>query len=206
MKKRLISLAMVFVLVLALGTVALATQNHPAVTPGTETATITVKIYGSTVFSGSIDGVTLEDGLEDLDDPDADPHFIEVSDWNNPSIKHDALSSFYGLSSTTGNFSDLPNGAFTYDDGLVYTANNTTAVPNHSGYFLLKTVPNVYDEVSHEFRTQYHYLYIGKDWVYTDNVNGEIYVYMCCYALNGQQITINYNVQPTAWATFNEMT
>lgn len=202
MKKRLISLVMVFVLVLSLGTVALATQNHPAVTPGTGTATIYVVANGTPQYYGSISGTTLEDGLNNLT---ATATWTEVPDWSNSSIHHDALTSLYGYAATTGTFSDLTNGTYTYE-GVAYTANNTTPVSNHSGYYLLKTVPNVLDPTDNTNKTQYHYLYIGKDWVYSDNVSGTIYSYMCCYALNSQTIILTYAVQPTAWSTFTPIT
>lgn len=198
MKKRLTSLVMVFVLALSLGTVALATQNHPAVTPGSGTATIYIEAEGTPIYSGSISGLTLENGLTSLT---STALFTEVSDWYNSSIKHDAMYSLYGYATDAGTFSDLPNGTFSYD-GVNYTAQNTTAVANHNGYFLLKVVHNVYDPNDETYKDQYHYLYIGKDWVYSDDVNGTIYVYMCDYALDGQEIDLIYDVQTTAWATF----
>lgn len=202
MKRRLISLAMVFVLTLALGTVALATQNHPALTPGTGTATIYITAGEDELYSGTITGLTLEAGLHNLNMSD---EWAPARDWVDQSVYHDALTSFDGYASEGGDFDDLPDSSYTYQ-GVVYTEYNTTPVTNHEGYFLLKTVPNVYNELEQTYGTQYHYLYIGKDWTYSDNQTGINYGYMCCYVLNGQSITMTYEVQTAAWDTFTPIT
>ena len=92
-----------------------------------------------------------------------------------------------------------PRAAIVGQDGIPYTIyldeNNVSYQVKANaqvlpGYYLLGSGNGVY-----------HYLYIGKDWTYSDTVSGTIYDYMCDYVLNGQSITLTYTLQTTDWTT-----
>ena len=201
MKKRTITLILALVLALCLSVTAFAHNlpNHPTISGGTN-ASLTILVDGvsTPLFSGTIYGDTLYDGLNTASG--VTPVWVSATDYFDHSIIHMALASLNNYASTYGDLSDL--GILEDQDGNEYAIYEDWSGSQYivteddylmDGYYLLGTSVNAQNQ------TVYHYLYIGKGWTYSDNVSGEIYDYMCDYVLSGQTITMLYALQPTDW-------
>jgi hypothetical protein len=115
--------------------------------------------------------------------------FDPVPDYYEPEITRQALISLEGLSSTPGTIADVP-----YSYIIQYPT--MSAVANHPGYFLLESSSQ-----------QYHYLYVGKDWVYRYEGGSNLNIYMDqCYPAANSVIEVSYGPQATDWTQTTPIT
>lgn len=177
MTKRILSLVLVLTMLIC--------QSVTAFADGT-TATINIKVEGTIV--NTIDGesgLKLYDVLESKEDEIGTVDWIEVSDWQDASIKYKALTAIDGVESAPGTATDVM--AKTSYTGITEEVN---AVADHPGYY------QIFDTTD----GTYHYVYVGYDWTYSSTLHDYIDVYMCCYTLTaGETITISYDLTCADW-------
>lgn len=178
MAKRILSLVLVLAMVACLGVTAFAD------TASTGTATINVVANGRTKTIQGTAGNKLSDVLDANIKTLGKIKWNTVTDWQDASVTHKALVGIGNNVSKAGTTADLAGTAFA-------DVKETAAVSGHPGYYLVGQNGNTY-----------HYVYVGYDWTYTSTTvgGGDLYTYMCCYALTaGETVTITYSLQITDW-------
>lgn len=205
MKKmnKFVSMLLVVAMIFAMSISAFAAHPDMGTTVGS--ATLTIKIDGvNRLVNRPISGVTLKDGLNNLNATmSLNLVWKDAVDYYDSTITHQALQSLYGYQTTYATTTELTNNTYTDYNNVSYTVDEEDKVMN--GYYLLGTDTAV-NPATQEEATRYHYLYIGKGWTYSlANSSAEIYDYMCCYVLNGQNIVLEYSLQPSDWYTFDQL-
>lgn len=187
MAKRILSLVLVLVMFASLSVTAFAED--------TNTATIKIVVNGETesYTVALTEGMTAKTALEALYAADkiSLPKWNPVADWQNPSVTHYALTAIGRVASKTGTTEDM------HEAQKFLNVQETAAVANHPGYYLVEQNGN-----------SYHYVYVGYDWTYTSTTvgGGDLYTYMCCYTLTaGETVTITYSLQITDWTQTGAM-
>lgn len=190
--RRFLSMVLALMMILSLSVTAFATE---ATTPkvvitidapdGTPVAPITISGHvGDSVESVVKSKSTLAS------------EWNEVSDYYQPSVKHDALVSLNGYRAVAASASREKDIAAL--EAAHYDVSKLQWISGRPGYAQLE-----YNEETGE----YHYLYAGYDWTYSSDKTGDIWTYMCCYNLRADEtVSLTYKLQITDWWTEDQIT
>lgn len=196
---RILSMVLALVMVFSLSVTAFA-DSAP---------TVIVK-DGSKIIATITDlaaGDSVADALTDYaKDNNIEYHWDTVKDYYDPSLTHQALTSFDNKATRGINKDSTEDMAKAVAglEKLHYTAEEIAKVDwltgANAGYGLIKTGVNT------EGKTVYTYAYAGYAWTYTDANNSEIWDYMCHYFLkDGEVITVSYDFNLTVFDTTNRI-
>lgn len=171
--------------------------------------TVVVKVGSETIatITDLAAGDSVADALTDYaKDNNIECHWDTVKDYYDPSLTHQALTSFDNKATRGINKDSTEDMAKAVAglEKLHYTAEEIAKVDwltgANAGYGLIKTGVNT------EGKTVYTYAYAGYAWTYTDANNSEIWDYMCHYFLkDGEVITVRYDFNLTVFDTTNRI-
>lgn len=201
MKKtsRVLSLVLALVMIFSLSVTAFADTAPSIVVKdgGTTLATISNLTVGQSVASAITDYA---------DENDIQYHWDTVTDYYDPSLTHQALTSFFDRATrgiSKNSTEDMAKAVaalkkLDYTDDVIAKIDWLTGA--NAGYGLIKT------SVNDEGKTVYTYAYAGYAWTYTDANNSEIWDYMCHYFLkDGEVITVSYGFNLSVFDTTNRI-
>lgn len=200
MKKtsRVLSLVLALVMIFSLSVTAFADTAPSIVVKdgGTTLATISNLTVGQSVASAITDYA---------DENDIQYHWDTVTDYYDPSLTHQALTSFFDRATrgiSKNSTEDMAKAVaalkkLDYTDDVIAKIDWLTGT--NAGYGLIKSV--TVGET-----TTYTYAYAGYAWTYTDANQNEIWDYMCHYFLSdGEVITLSYDFNLTVFDTTNRI-